>query len=172
MAARGFVVLGVAAAAAAMGCRDVRNFSTGAGHHYEGTVVAGNFVRTGVADATKACVALDADHLQDAPGTLSTSDGRFVNAALRPIPQIWHDPLSTLQFGEGRAQNLLYVVSPQPTDAAGGDGCDVTVIVSLMDDGNLELRLLRGAPADAAPPALSPIFGVFALDKRDGACSF
>ena len=162
----------VAAATAAMGCRDVRNFSTGAGHHYEGTVVAGNFVRTGVADATKACVTLDADHLQDAPGTLSTSDGRFASTALRPIPQIWHDPLSTLQFGEGRVKNLMYMATPLVADADAAEPPDVTVIVSLMDDGNVELRLLRGAPADAAPPALSPIFGVFALDKHDGACPF
>ena len=145
-------------------CRDVHGFSTGTGHHYEGAVVAGNFVRAGVADATRLCLTLDTDHLQDTPGSLSTSDGAFAATPLRPIPQIWHDPLSTLQFGDGRAKNLVYMLRP-----AGDAGADVTAILSLMDSGNVEVRLLRGAPSGSSD---DPIFAVFALDKRDGACPF
>ena len=175
----------------ATGCKSVSRFSSKDGDHYEGDVVKGSFVRAGVTDDAKMCLLLDAGHLQDAPGTFSTSDGRFKNAQLRPIPQIWHDPLSTMTFGEGRTQNLVYVASPSAVPSAADAGAtgpsptpaelaaeaqDVMVFVSLMDDGSLEVRLVRGAPvADSGAPmpsAASPMFGVFTLDRRDGACSF
>ena len=57
-------------------------------------------------------VALDVDHLQDAPGAISTSNKLFDRTALRPIPQIWHDPLSTLSFGDGRIKNSVYAAAP------------------------------------------------------------
>ncbi|MEO8877363.1 MAG: hypothetical protein ABI461_17345, partial [Polyangiaceae bacterium] len=114
------------------GCRDTAGFSTGSGH-YEGSVVSGSFVRAGIVDGTRACITLDADHLQDTPGTLSTSDGRFHATAMRPIPQIWHDPLSTLSFGEGRTKNLIYVTTPVVD--AGETGNGVMTFVSLMQTG-------------------------------------
>ena len=174
----------LAIALSSSGCKSVSRFSSKNGDHYEGDVVKGSFVRAGVGDDAKMCLLLDAGHLQDAPGTFSTSDGRFKDAQLRPIPQIWHDPLSTMTFGEGRTQNLVYVASPSATiasaaDAAAsspGDAQDVMVFLSLMDDGSLEVRLVRGAPASDAgapmPEVASPMFGVFTLDRRDGACSF
>ena len=153
-------------------CRDVSRYSTH-GDHYEGEVVKGSFVRSGIAEDTKMCLVLDAEHLQDAPGTLSTSDGRFRATPLRPIPQIWHDPLSTLSFGDGRRQNLVYVVTPL---ADAGDVQDVMVVLSLMTEGGVEIRLVRGAPqADAGVPGPAtppPVFGVFTLDRREGTCSF
>ena len=90
------------------------------------------------------CLVLDASRLQDAPGTISSSDGRFRSTALRPIPQIWHDSLATLSFGEGRIQNLVYVVTPLVDADAFGD---VVAVVSLMQTGSVEVRLFRGAPA-------------------------
>jgi hypothetical protein len=162
-----------------MGCKSVSRFSTHDGDHFEGDVVKGSFVRAGVAEDAKMCLRLDAAHLQDAPGTFSTSDGRFKDALLRPIPQVWHDPLSTMSFGEGRSQNLVYVASPTATVTATsvpGDAQDVMVFLSLMEEGGLEVRLVRGAPgADSGTPlpaAAPPMFGVFTLDRRDGACSF
>jgi hypothetical protein len=176
-------VLAVAAVglltATSTGCKSVSRFSSRNGDHFEGDVVKGNFVRAGVADDAKMCLVLDAAHLQDAPGTFSTSEGRFRDAVLRPIPQVWHDPLSTMSFGEGRSQNLVYVASPTGTptpSSAPGDAQDVMVFLSLMDEGGLEVRLVRGAPvADSGTPlpaAAPPMFGVFTLDRRDGACSF
>jgi hypothetical protein len=160
--------------ASAVGCRSVSRFSSKDGDHFEGDVVKGNFVRTGVADDARMCVVLDANRLQDSPGTLSTSDGRFKNTPLRPIPQIWHDPLSTLSFGDGRVQNLVYIATPAAGDA--GDTQDVMVFMSLMDEGGIEVRLVRGAPlvdGGASVPAQgTPMFGVFTLDRRDGACAF
>ena len=163
------LVLAIAFAAA---CRDVSRYSTH-GDHYEGDVVKGSFVRSGIGEDAKMCLVLDAEHLQDTPGTLSTSDGRFRATPLRPIPQLWHDPLSTLSFGDGRRQNLVYVASPL---ADGGDTQDVMVVMSLMAEGGIEMRLMRGAPqADAGVPGAAtapPMFGVFTLDRREGTCSF
>ena len=97
--------------AVTLGCADVTRF-TNAGDHYSGTIVAGDFVRSLLDAKTQLCLVLDASHLQDAPGTLTSSDGRFHRTPLRPIPELWRDPLSTLSFGEGRVQNLVYVVTP------------------------------------------------------------
>jgi hypothetical protein len=169
----GSVALLAALFATAMGCKSVARFSSRDGDHYEGDVVKGSFVRAGVAENARMCVILDANHLQDSPGTLSTSDGRFKGTPLRPIPQIWHDPLSTMSFGDGRVQNLVYVATPA---APASDTQDIMVFMSLMDEGGIEVRLVRGAPqVDGGPPAAgqpAPMFGVFTLDRRDGACSF
>ena len=162
---------------ALVGCRDLSGFTTTtSGDRYEGTVVNGDFVRTGIDAGTSLCLSLDADHLQDAPGALSTNDGRFHAVSLRPIPQIWHDPLSTFNFGEGRITNLLYVITAS-TPYADGRGDDVFAVISLMQSGNVEVRLLRGAPAvladagAAATPAQN-VFAVFTLSRETGPCSY
>jgi hypothetical protein len=173
---RRFAACAAALACAVSGCRDLSQFSTG-GDHYEGVVVGGGFVRAGVDAQVSLCLSLDTAHLQDAPGTITTSDGRFQSAPLRPIPQLWHDPLSTLSFGEGRRMNLLYVSAPNGADAAVEP--DVTVVVSLMQSESIEVRLLRGAPrldasttTDDAGAKAGYVFAVFPLDRRGGACSF
>jgi hypothetical protein len=169
---RGLILVALCALAGTAACRDVSRYST-KGDHYEGDVVKGSFVRSGVADDAKMCLVLDADHLQDAPGNISSSDGRFRATPLRPIPQIWHDPLSTLSFGDGRRQNLVYAATPL---ADGGDSQDVMVFLSLMTEGGVEIRIVRSAPAtDAGTTAVgasAPLFGVFTLDRREGTCSF
>ena len=152
--------------ASSLGCRDISRFSS-AGDHYEGSVVKGEFVRAGVAEDTRICLSIDADHLQDAPGKISSTDGRFRGEPLRPIPQLWHDPLSTLSFGEGREKNLVYVAASSTAFADGGDVADVILVVSLMTSGGVEVRMVRGAP-----PSATNIFAVFQLDRQPGACSF
>ncbi len=156
-------------ASCVLGCRDVSRFSTGSGR-FEGTVVKGSFVRSGVTEDVRMCLTLDATRLQDAPGTITTSDGRFRRARLRPIPQLFHDPLSTLDFGEGRARNIVYAATPASSGIA-ADDVDVLVVVSLMNEGGIEVRLLRGAPSES-PAGAPAIFGVFPLERRDGQCSF
>ena len=168
--------LGICVLFGAVACRDVSRYSSHPGDHYEGDVVQGAFVRSGVNDDAHMCLTLDADHLQDTPGSITSSDGRFRDAVLRPIPQIWHDPLSTLSFGDGRRQNLVYVATPL---AGSGDTQDIMVILSLMAEGGVEIRLVRGAPQSDAGPAdagagatTPPLFGIFTLERREGTCSF
>lgn len=159
LAALGFV----AAPVALGGCRDLSRFST-TGDGFEGPVVSADFVRSGIGREVRMCLTFDTEHLQDGPGTLTTTDGRFARTPLRPIPQVWHDPLSTLAFGDGRVRNLVYAASPSD-----GGAEDVLVVVSLMRSGNIEVRLLRGAPqldAGAATGQTPPVFGVFNLERR------
>jgi hypothetical protein len=156
------------------GCRDVSGFSTGSGS-LAGPIVDAPFVRAGVDGGISLCLTLDTDHLQDTPGVLSTSDGRFHAAPMRPIPQIWQDPLSTLTFGEGRLKNLVYVTAASSPFADGSR--DVVTVVSLMQSGEVEVRLIRGAPT--APPdggaGDTPgdnVFAVFDLTKQTAPCSY
>jgi hypothetical protein len=144
-------------------CRDNSRFSS-RGDRFQGPVVKGNFVRAGFAEDVSMCLTLDTDHLQDTPGTISTSDGRLKAAPLRPIPQIWHDPLSTLSFGDGRTQNLVYAALPS-------DAQDLMVVVSLMQSDNIEVRLVRSAP-EADGGSGNAVFGVFNLEKQNGPCGF
>jgi hypothetical protein len=156
-------------AIAGAGCRDVSDFTTRPDEHFEGKVVAGSFVRSGVDEDAAMCLALDTNRLQSGPGTLTTSDGRFRDAPLRPIPQLFHDPLSTLSFGDGRLQNLVYVAAASEDVGAS----DVTVVVSLMQSGAVEVRMLRGAPGgDAGAPGAGPppLFAIFHLERRPGPC--
>jgi hypothetical protein len=154
-------------------CRDLSSFST-SGDSYQGPVQQGDFVRAGIDGTVSACLTLDTSHLQDSPGFFSTSDGRFATVPMRPIPQIWHDPLSTLSFGEGRLKNLVYVATAT-TPFGDGSGNDVMLVVSLMQSGDIEVRLIRGAPGLAVDGGTSTggnLFGVFNLQRQSGPCSY
>jgi hypothetical protein len=95
---------------------------------------------------------------------------------LRPIPQIWQDPLSTLTFGEGRVKNLVYIATAT-TPFADGNGNDVLFVISLMQSGNVEVRMIRGAPGlvpegGTAPSSGGNLFAVFELTRQPVACGF
>lgn len=162
----------VLAAARLTGCKDTDRFVTLPGESWQGSVVKGTFVRAGISEAATMCLRLDVDHLKDLPGSIALFEpgesGPRVSRNLRPIPQLWHDPLSTLSFGQGRLQNLMYMV------AMPDGGGDMTAFVSLMESGDIEVRLVRGAPsggdADSTGPAATPIFGIFLLHKQDSGC--
>jgi len=160
-------------AVAGVGCHDLSSFSTVSGGVYEGTIETAPFVSAGFGK-TRMCLTIDPDHLQTAPGSVSTSDGLFHATPLRPIPQVWRDPLSTLTFGEGRIQNELYVADGAGLD--GGAAGDVFTVVSFMTSGQVEVRLLRGAPRamGSGPPPGSPsnLFGVFQLSRSASGCTF
>ncbi len=160
----------VALAIAAFGCEDISDFSTGPGESYCGQIVPGGFVRQGFAPGVRLRLHLDTDRLQKQPGDLATDDGLFRDAVLRPIPQLAHDTLSTLRFGEGRVRNLVFGIQPEA-------GATAYVIVSLLQNDDVEVRILRGAPpvegeqipsADQGPE----LFGVFPLTRQAGTCGF
>jgi hypothetical protein len=160
-------------AIASASCRDLSSFST-SGDSFQGPVQQGDFVRAGIDGTVSACLTLDTSHLQDTPGFFSTSDGRFAAVAMRPIPQIWHDPLSTLSFGEGRLKNLVYVATAT-TPFPDGNGNDVLLVVSLMQSGDIEVRMIRGAPGLAVDGGASTggnLFGIFNLQRQKVPCSY
>jgi hypothetical protein len=155
------------------GCRDLSRYSTGPGEAYCGNIVERPFIRAGFPPSASVRLTFNADLIESSPGTITDSSGLLLGAPLRPIPQLAHDPLSTLDFGEARDKNLLYVVDP--ADPARGPA--VFVVLSLLQDGDAEVRLLRGAPTlDGSPaPAADgdPLFGVFTpLRKQTGSCGF
>jgi len=169
----------IAALAVLMGCRDLSGFTTH-GDSYQGAVVDAPFVLAGVdGGSTSLCLTLDTDHLQDSPGALSTSDGRFHASPLRSIPQVWQDPLSTLQFGEGRVKNMMYMVRAT-SPFTDGNGNDVLAVVSLMQAGDIQVRLIRSAPDvmpdGSAPPVGGParqnVFAIFDLSRQSSPCSY
>jgi hypothetical protein len=100
----------------------------------------------------------------------------FAETPLRPIPQLLHDPLLTLTFGEGREKNLLFAAVPVEPDR----GPAVTAVISLMHSGDAEVRILRGAGDGTEPPPSAdggtsldgpPLFGVFSpLRRKKSTC--
>ncbi len=157
------------ACGALIGCNDVSRFSTAADESYCGNVVSGAFVREGFGPGVRMRMSFDADKLADMPGLISTDDGMFDNAMMRRIDQLANDPLSTLQFGEGRVRNLLLGIEPTR-------GSTAFAVVSLMDNGSVEVRVLRGAPlprgVNAYPVETIQMFGVFPLIRQKGKCGF
>src|SRR5215213_7411208 len=90
-------------------CKDVTRFSTEPGEAYCGQIVKGQFVRTGFAPSVRMRMTFDANRIDTQPGYISTDDHLFDHAPLRPMPELSSDPLWTLEFGEGREKNLVYV---------------------------------------------------------------
>jgi hypothetical protein len=150
------------------GCKDIDRFATQNGDYYCGRIVDAPFVRRGFDGTEVMRLTLDTAHLNDSPGTLSTSDRLLMSSPLRPLPELSNDPLWTLSFGEGREKNLIFGIDP--VDPARGP--TIMAIVSLMHSGDAEVRLVRGAPAlpggaDAGNDG-PPLFGVFApLTRKD-----
>jgi hypothetical protein len=165
----GFVLI---ALAGAPGCNDVERFSTSAGESYCGRIVPSNLVRRGFADSVCMRMTFDSNRIGDMPGQLWTDDGLLTAATLRPIPELAHDPLFTFSFGEGRHKNFLLV-----TDPTAGGGATLMVALSLMHTGEVEVRLIRGAPGgDGTDPTAGmggpPLFALFApLRREQGTCS-
>jgi hypothetical protein len=105
----------------------------------------------------------------DASDGLCASGGTvlFDNAPLRAIPELDHDPLSTLEFGEGRDYNFFGWVDST---------CQGTMLslISLMRSDAIEVRLLKPA---AMPPAEAqaehrPGFALFTLSRKNEGCGF
>jgi len=91
----------------------------------------------------------------------------FESAPVRGIPQVDHDTLSTLSFGEGHDEDFF---------AWADSTCQGTMLglVSLLRNGDVELRLFKPAalPVPDAPPAEQPGFALFYLKRNDKGCGF
>jgi hypothetical protein len=98
-----------------------------------------------------------------------TGDGQplFTGSPLRGIPQLDHDALATLTFGEGHDEDFFAWVD---------SSCQGTMlaVVSLLRKGDVELRLFKPAalpPADAGPDQ-RPGFALFYLTRNEKGCGF
>jgi hypothetical protein len=143
--------------ALAPGCTDLGSFSTQPGECYRGNVVAAEFVRHGFEQSTQLRLTLDVSALADGrgmAGAIWTNDGRFLGAPVSQMEQLAHDSLSLFQFPGGRVRNFL-------AHATATDGSPATLVISLMEDGKVEVRVIRhGSEDDRSIPSL---FGVFRL---------
>ncbi len=166
----------VAACVGVCGCKDLDRFSTKPGESYCGNVVTSSFVRTrGFVPSARMRLVLDANELSTNPGRLWTDDAdpdagggicnpndTFDGAKLRTVEPILHDPLSTLNFGDGREHNFVAWVDSTC-------GVQMLAVVSLMRNDDVEVRLL-GPHVVSGDDESRPEFAVFPLSRERGDC--
>ena len=150
-------------------CTDVRDFDTAQGEAFCGSIVPAPFVRSGFSPGVSVRLHLHPDS-DIHPGDISTSDGKLREATLYALPEVRHDALDGMQLGQGQVRSILYAVKP-------AEGTSGFVIVSLLEDGSLELRVFRGVPSVAKDAGTETegnpyLFGLFLLEKKKGTCGF
>ncbi len=147
------------------GCTSVGEYTTGPGECYQGDIVTvaaeyqmGEDVALGT-DSTMVMI-LDTGALGSGePGTtISTSEYVFYDSDVIQMSQLSHDSLSMFQFPTGRVRNYLAYAQPV-------SGSVATVIVSLMENLDVEARILRPDedPDDGEDTSL---FGVYRLIRK------
>ena len=160
------------------GCTNLHRFDTSGEAAYCGSLIAAPFITSGLlpegVTQLDASLELDTSSLDDEPGRLTTKDASsglcapqalFVDAPLRTVQEVLHDPLSFVEFGEGRDQNVFAWVD---TTCQG----TMLAILSLMHDGDVELRLFKpmAAAKGTVPPEQQAGFGVMHFTKRSKGC--
>ncbi|HEY3498683.1 MAG TPA: hypothetical protein VGK73_28525 [Polyangiaceae bacterium] len=180
----GRALFGVLAAAACLfGCRSLDRFDTPGAAAYCGSIVGAplfheGFIPTGVPPSLGLRLKLTTSSLSTRPGTLTSNDtqngfcsadGRalFQDASLRAIPEMFHDTLSQLEFGEGHEQDFFAWVD---------SNCQGTIlaVVSLLTNGAVEVRLMKPAadPPPNAGPEAKPGFALFYMERSENGCGF
>jgi hypothetical protein len=170
------------AAFAAFGCTDLNDFRGS----YSGVVVGGideddpdcvdpagcSFIRRGF----PAGMTLDLTGFVPPPaveeiGTLtstgydSTGTEAFAGAPLRLMPVLEHDQLSLYDFpGAVRVRNYIFVTQSDPMGPLGGE--NVMVFVSLINEDEVEVRLLAGEREREPEPDIDEHFGLFRMKRR------
>jgi hypothetical protein len=181
------------AALASLSCRSMDRFDTREGQAFCGSLVAAPSFHDGfVADGSPAAelkmklttidtsqINASSDNRMAVIAYLSSNGGEsglcapsrqalFEHSPVRSIPQLDHDTLSTLTFGEGHDEDFFAW-----TDST----CQGTMLalVSLLRKGDIELRLFKPAPPpDASAPAdKRPGFALFYLSRNtETGCGF
>jgi len=187
---RAFSLLLMLCAGSAVSCGDLEGFTSKPGEAYCGTIglppFQDGFVKEGSPSTLELALTLDVDKLSSEPGTLNSKDPQgicgtadapqvlFLNAPLRAIPELQHDLLSALSFGEGRGHGFFAWVDST---------CQGTVVavVLLMKNNYVELRLFKPMPfpGPKATAAERPGFALFHLNPKplhlsdkEGGCGF
>lgn len=162
-------------------CRNLDSFDSKPGEAYCGAITvqpafSEGFVPRDQPPNLEIALTLDTSQLSTVPGKLHSSDSKnglcpgqplFDGADLRAIPEVEHDALSALTFGEGHEHDFFAWVDST---------CQGTLlaVVSLLKNNQVEVRLFKPAhtPAPNAPPAAKPGFAVFHLEAQKGGCGF
>jgi hypothetical protein len=158
-----FVSLG---ALGSVACESYDRFRTGTDRAFRGSVLGEgeeSFIRRGFAADTTLELSFDPSAIgRPEVGTITTTapDGTTLFAAtpLESIAPLSHDLLSELSFpGAGRLETMLLLA--RPTDGP-LSGREVMVFLSLLDTGEIEVRLIAGTGDEAN----GDVFGVFRLE--------
>jgi len=164
--------------ALSVGCRDLGRFSTGEGQAYCGSLVAApagaqGLLPEALPPSLGMRLTLDAAALSSVPGRITTDDSTrgfcrpqalFAEQPLRAVSEAEHDPISLLEFGDGREFNGLFWVDSQCRGTMLG-------VLSLMKSGKVELRLFKPGAAGALEPDREG-FAHFDLARHDDRCGF
>jgi hypothetical protein len=161
----GILLVGLAGGSLASGCDSYDRFRTGTTRVFRGAVLGegeASFIRRGFAAGTTLELQFDPDAVERPEvGILTTvaPDGtRLLDAVLlESIAPLAHDLLAEYQFpGAGRLENFLFLARPETGPLAGRE---VMVFLSLLDTGDVEVRVIAGTGDEAA----GDVFGVFRL---------
>ncbi|HJL05350.1 MAG TPA: hypothetical protein RMH85_01080 [Polyangiaceae bacterium LLY-WYZ-15_(1-7)] len=185
---RPILALAATLTALALGCTDLGEYALNEGEVYRGAVLgtrdpdcesggACSFIRRGFAAETELDLDFVPEGLASNPGTLSTRGEpcapTFEDEPLLPIAPLAHDALSELDFpGGDRVRNLVYALRPSRGPLAGRDAM---AFISLMRDGDVEVRILAGSGTSDCDPEACPalatgqcdFFGVFRLGREE-----
>jgi len=167
--------LALLGALSVISCHNLDGFTSKPGEAYCGALPSqpefqDGFVKTGSPPNLEPALRLDTSRLTSRPGSLSSSDSAsglcapqalFEDAPLRAIPEVDHDVLSTLRFGEGHEHDFFAWVDST---------CQGTLlsVVSLMKNNQVEMRLFKPArnPSPGATAADLPGFAVFQMHPK------
>jgi hypothetical protein len=178
----------LALALGSLSCRSLDRFDTTGNPAFCGELVSGPSFHDGfIADEQPQRLGLKleldtgqlagfADNKAALPGRLTSDDAAlglctdrplFEDAQMRTIPQVYHDSLSTLSFGEGHDEDFFAWVD---------SSCQGTMLslVSLLRNGNVEVRLFK--PAAFADGDVGsdkrPGYALFYLTRSEKGCDF
>jgi hypothetical protein len=177
-------------------CDALSEFRTKPGEVFHGQVVGSDdedrrsFIRRGIASHTlmdltfdPALAAPDDEQSVESAGTLTTyrceqdalpcpasakTEGDFDRAKLEPIPELTHDALGLYELPDGRRlRNYLLGARFESTDNDGSVQRHASVYVSLLDEGDIEVRVIAPSIlADEGHERFSAMFGVFSLSRQ------
>jgi len=174
----GLSCLGLCSLSLSLGCTDLSEFQLEDSEAYCGSMVSAplfhsGFIPENAPPSLRLRLHLDIDALTTEPGHLTTDDRAhglckssdrplFDEAQLRAIPEVLHDLISTLEFGQGREHSFFAYVDST---------CQGTMlaIVSLMKNQDVEVRLFKPAAmaASDAPAGKSSGYALFHLKPRE-----
>jgi hypothetical protein len=144
-------------------CTSVGDYTTAPGECYRGSIIDADYIISETLPAgTELVMTLDADALGSGEvGTaISTTNLLFSRAPVIQMGELSHDSLSLFQFPSGRVINYLAYAAPT-------GGPQATVVVSLMENEQVEVRLMR-PDQDPDDGVDTSIFGVFRLVREKG----
>ncbi|MGC4066152.1 MAG: hypothetical protein QM784_16215 [Polyangiaceae bacterium] len=161
------------------GCKNLDRFDTRKGESFCGGLSAasdGFEYWTAQTSELKVALTLDTGKLDSIPGKLRSNDADFgpckphalfEDAPIRVVRKALGDRIAEIRLGDDHEEEVIAFVDSTCSGS-------MVAILSLVQDGSAELRLLRPAPEIETPVTDQPRFGVFGLEKvsNDGSCDF